>query len=362
MTSCHYLSDPIYPFFWIIFLSSSLAYHSDLSAKMQLVNIRNGLQAAFLAASVASTVVAKPLEGCSLAYRHTIAADIACGAQDAVTRCLSDLAEDQGLLQNCLISAGCNLHDAKVEADRAARRCKTNSDSEGSNVELRHLRGRHGLRTIREVVEVRAAQNDDESEKTTLATSATQDATTAAPSSINTWVMVQHLKGTTYTTRTCMTPTTVATSACSYINDAEETTCVATTAVIPTCVPGMMCAFSQSNGSVRCAQTGGMDTSGIIVAGVLGVAATVAIVTLCVMCCRERSKHKRDRRAAEAQAAMAAAAEAKRAPRAVTGMGGGGGGDYVPLMDAAGGSGRGGPEGSSQADPFRGGHQYYDSR
>ncbi|KKY29859.1 hypothetical protein UCDDA912_g10218 [Diaporthe ampelina] len=329
---------------------------------MQLVNMRNGFQAVFLATSLASTVVAKPPEGCSLAYRHNIAADIPCGTQDAVTRCLSDLAEDQGLLQNCLVSAGCNLHDAKVEAAQAARRCKTDSEIEGSNIELRHLRGRHGLRTIREVIEVRAAQDDDasnDSERTTLSTSATRDATTAAPSTTNTWVMVQHLKGTTYTTRTCMTPTTVATSACSYINDAEETACVATTAVIPTCVPGMMCAFSQSNGSVRCAQTGGMDTSGVVVAGVLGVAAAVAVATLCLMCCRERSKHKRDRRAAEARAAMAAAAEAKRAPRAGAGVGGG---DYVPLMDAAGGSGREGPGRPSQADPFRGGQEYYDSR
>lgn len=329
---------------------------------MKLANMRHGFQAVFLAASLASTAVAEPFEECSLAYRHNIAADIACGAQDAVTRCLSDLAEDQGLLQNCLVSAGCTLQDAKVEAARAAKRCKTNSDSEGSNIELRQLRGRHGLRTIREVVEVRAAQkkDDSDSEKTTLATLAIRDTTTAAPTSTNTWVMVQHLKGTTYTTVTCMTPTTVATSACSFINDAEETTCVATTAVIPSCVPGMKCGFSQSNGSVRCATTGGMGTGGIIVGSVLGVAAAVAIITICSMCCRERSKHKRDRRAAEA-AALAAAAEAKRAPRAATGMAGSG--DYVPLMgagDAAG--GREGPEPSGSADPFRGGPQYYDSR
>lgn len=331
---------------------------------MKLANMRHGFQAVFLAASLASTTVAEPLEECSLAYRHNIAADIACGAQDAVTRCLSDLAEDQGLLQNCLVSAGCTLQDAKVEADRAARRCKTNSDSEGSNIELRQLRGRHGLRTIREVVEVRAAQNKDEkdSEKTTLATLAIRDTTTAEPTSTNTWVMVQHLKGTTYTTVTCMTPTTVATSACSFINDAEETTCVATTAVIPSCVPGMKCGFSQTSGSVRCATTGGMGVGGIIVGSVLGVAAAVAIITLCSMCCRERNKQKKDRRAAEAQAALAAAAAAKRAPRAATAMAEGG--DYVPLMgagDAA--AGREGLEHPGQADPFRGEQQqYYDSR
>lgn len=317
-------------------------------------------QAVFLAASLASSVVAEPFEECSMAYRHNIAADIPCGAQQEVTHCLSYLAEDQGLLQNCLVSAGCSLQDAKVEAAGAAERCKANPESEGSNVELRHLRGRNGLRTIREVVEVRAAQNNDDSESTTLSTSATRDATTAAPSTTNTWVMVQHLKGTTYTTVTCMTPTTVATSACSYINDADGTTCVATNAVIPTCVPGKKCAFNQSNGSVRCATTGGMGVGGIIVGSVLGVGAAVSISILCFMCCRERNKNKRDRRAAEAQAALAAAAEAKRAPRAVTGMGGG---DYVPLMgagDAAG--GREGPEHHDQANPFRAGQQYYDSR
>ncbi|KAG6366004.1 hypothetical protein INS49_000180 [Diaporthe citri] len=331
---------------------------------MKLADMRHGLQAVFLAASLASTTVAEPFEECSLAYRHNIAADVACGAQDAVTRCLSDLAGDQGLLQNCLVSAGCPLQDAKVEAARAAKRCKSNSESDGSNMELRQLRGRHGLRTIREVVEVRAAQDkdDSDSEKTTLATLAIRETTTAAPTSTNTWVMVQHLKGTTYTTVTCMTPATVATSACSFINDADETACVATTAVIPSCVPGMKCGYSQTSGAVRCATTGGMGIGGIIVGSVLGVGAAVSIITICSMCIRERSRNKRDRRAAEAQAALAKAAEAKRAPRAATGMAGGG--DYVPLMgagDAAG--GREGPEISGPADPFRGvQQQYFDSR
>lgn len=328
---------------------------------MKLANMQNSLRAVVLAASLASTAVAEPLEECTLSYRRNLAADIPCGAQDAVVRCLSDLAEDQGLLQNCLVSAGCNLQDAKVEATWAAKRCKTNSEAEGNNLELRQLQERHGLRTIREVVEIRAVQNDADNEPTTLATMAIRDdATTAAPSTTNTWVMVQHLKGTTYTTITCMTPTTVATSACSFINDADDTACVATSAVIPTCVPGMKCAFSQTNGSVRCATTGGMGVGGIIVGSVLGIAAAISISILCFMCCRERSKHKKDRRAAEAQAALAAAAEAKRVPRAVTGMGGG---DYVPLMgagDAPG--GREGPEHPGPADPFRGGQQYYDSR
>lgn len=323
--------------------------------------MRNSLRAVFLAASLASTAKTEPLEECSLSYRRNLAADISCGAQDAVTRCLSDLAEDQGLLQNCLVSAGCTLQDAKIEATWAARRCKTSSDAEGSDLELRQLRERHGLRTIREVVEIRAVHNDDDNEPTTLATMAIRDdATTAAPSTTNTWVMVQHLKGTTYTTITCMTPTTVATSACSFINDADDTACVSTSAVIPTCVPGMKCAFSQTNGSVRCATTGGMGVGGIIVGSVLGIAAAISVSILCFMSCRERRKHKKDRRAAEAQAALAAAAEAKRAPRAVTGMGGG---DYVPLMGA--GDAPGGREGTEQpgpADPFRGGQQYYDSR
>lgn len=347
---------------------------------MKLSNMRESFQAVFLAASLASTAAAEPLEECSPACRHTIAAGISCGAQDAVTHCLSYLAEDQGLLQDCLVSAGCALQDAKVEAARASRRCKTGSDSESGNLELRHLRGRRGLRTIREVIEVRAAQNDDSdststsessstssstsestSEGTTLSTSATQSATTTAASTTNTWVMVQHLTGSTYTTVTCMTPTTVSTSACSYINDAEDTSCVATSAVIPTCVPGMMCAFNKSNGNVRCAETGGMNTSGIVVAIILGVFAAIAIAVLLFMCCRERSQHKKDRRAAEAQAALAAAAEAKKAPRAVTAMGSS---DYAPLMgdggDAAGGhDGVGRPD---QTDPFRGGQQYYDSR
>lgn len=199
----------------------------------------------------------------------------------------------------------------------------------------------------------------DDNAGTTLATVAIRDEATPAPTSTNTWVMIQHLTGTTYTTVTCMTPTTVATSACSFINDAEETTCVPTTAVVPSCVPGMMCAFNKGNGSVRCAQTGGFGTGGFVVSGVLGVAAAIAVSTLCFMCCRERSAHKRDRRAAEAQAALAAAAEAKKASsRAATGMATGG--DYAPLMGAGG--GREGPEQPGQVDPFRGGQPYYDSR
>lgn len=329
---------------------------------MKPANVRHTLQAVLLSASWASTVMAEPLEPCSLAERQNIAAGISCGNKGAVTRCLTDLAEDEGLLHVCLTGAGCTIQDARREAAQVARRCEPSSDIEETNIELRKLHARNGLRTIREVVEVRAAQADDEnndSEGTTLATVATRDATTPAPTSTNTWVMVQHLKGTTYTTVTCMTPTTVATSACSYINDAEETTCVPTTAVIPSCVPGMMCAFSQSNGSVRCAQKGGMDTSGVVIAIILGVAAAILVSTVCFLCCRERRAHKRDRRAAEAQAALAAAAEAKKASsRAATGMATGG--DYVPLMGASG--GREGMEHPVQADPFRGGQQYYDSR
>lgn len=327
---------------------------------MRLVNTRTTLGAVLLSASLASTVMADSFEPCSRANREVIAADISCGTKESVTRCLTDLAQDEGLLQVCLIGAGCSIPDARHEAEQVARRCETSSDSEESNIELRKLRARHGLRTIREVVEVRTAQadddNDNDSAGTTLATVAIRDeTTTAAPTSINTWVMVQHLTGTTYTTVTCMTPATVATSACSFINDAEDTACVATTAVVPSCVPGMMCAFNKSNGSVRCAQTGGMDTSGIVVAGILGVAAAIAVTTICTMCCRERRKHKRDRRAAEAQAALAAAAEAKKASsRAATGMAGSS--DYVPLMGAS------GAERPGQANPFTGGQQYYDSR
>ncbi|KAK2614144.1 hypothetical protein N8I77_000996 [Diaporthe amygdali] len=321
---------------------------------MKLANIRHSFQAVFLTASLASTVMAETAEGCSLAYRQNIAAAVSCGSRDAVTRCLSDLAEDQGLLQNCLVSAGCTLQDAKRDATWAANSCKMNSDSEESNLELRRLHGLHGLRTIREVVEIRAAAGDDD--KTTLSTSKTSDITAAA-STTNSWVMVNHVKGTTYTTVTCMTPTTVATSACSFINDADDTQCVATTAVIPTCLPGLMCSFSQTNGAVRCATRGGMDTGGFIVAGVLGVAVALSVATVCFMCCRERRAHKRDRRAAEAQAALAAVDEAKKASRAGTGMAGG---DYVPLMGAGGsGPGRGRP---GQADPFNEGQQYYDSR
>lgn len=330
---------------------------------MKPANLRNTLQAVLLSASWAGMVVAENFEPCSLADRQNLAANISCGTQELVTQCLTDLAEDEGRLQVCLIGAGCTMQDGKREAEQVARRCETSPDIDQSNIELRNLHARHGVRTIREVVEVRAAQAGDDNTNngaaTTLATVAVREDATLAPTSINTWVMIQHLKGTTYTTVTCMTPTTVATSACSYINEAEETTCVPTTAVVPSCVPGMMCAFNQGNGSVRCAQQGGFGVGGIVVAGVLGVTAAIAISTICFMCCRERSANKRDRRAAEAQAALAAAAEAKKASsRAATGMAAGS--DYVPLMGASG--GREATGYPPQADPFRGGPQYYDSR
>ncbi|KAL1860529.1 hypothetical protein Daus18300_009161 [Diaporthe australafricana] len=330
---------------------------------MKLANIQHSALAVFLAIPMASSISfgAKPLEGCSLVYRHNIAAAVSCGNRNAVENCLMGLAEDQDLLQDCLVSAGCTLQDAEREATWAAESCKTNPNIEENNVELRQQQhGRPGsLRAIREVVEVRAAAAAAaDEEKTTLATSATPDVTAAAGTSTNTWIMINHVTGTSYTTTTCMTATTVQTSECSFINAAEDTACVATTAVVPTCVPGMYCSFSQTSGSVKCVVKGGMETSGIVVAGVLGVAAFIAISTLCFMGCRERRAHKRDRRAAEAQAALAATAAAKRPSRAGTGVGGG---DYAPLMGAGVGA-QGPPERPGRANPFSGGHQYYDSR
>ena len=66
---------------------SSFTFLLDLPAKMKLANMRPSFQAVFLAASLASAVVAEPFEECSMAFRHNMAADIPCGSQDAVTRC-----------------------------------------------------------------------------------------------------------------------------------------------------------------------------------------------------------------------------------------------------------------------------------
>lgn len=326
--------------------------------------MKNILQAVvLLSSSWAGMAMAeqKHLEPCSLADRKSLAANISCGSPRLVTRCLIDLAEDESPLQACLIGAGCTVQEGSEEAEQAVSRCGTSSDIDESKIELRNKQARNRLRTIQEVVEVRRAHAaaDDENTGTTLAKVAIRDEATPAPTSTNTWVMIQHLTGTRYTTVTCMTPATVATSSCSFINDAEETTCAPTTVVVPSCVPGMTCGFSKTSGSVRCAQKGGFGTGGFVVAGVLGVAAAITISALCFSCCRERRVHKRDRRAAEAQAALAAEAEAKRSSsRAASGMAAGD--DYVPLMDASG--GRQGPQQPRQADPFRGGQQYHDSR
>lgn len=131
-----------------------------------------------------------------------------------------------------------------------------------------------------------------------------------------------------------MTPTTVPTKVCSYIND-KTTTCASTTAVIPTCVPGMLGSFSQDTGSVSCTTKGGMDPSGFIVVGVLGLAATVAATAISLLCCRDhrsrKAGRKAGRKAAEVRAAMVAASETKKAPRVGVAEVEG---DHEPLMSA----------------------------
>lgn len=167
-----------------------------------------------------------------------------------------------------------------------------------------------------------------------------------------------------------MTPTALATKACSFIND-KTTTCASTTAVVPTCVPGMICSFADDTGSVSCVTKGGMHPSGFIVVGVLGLAATAATTAIGLMCCRDHRYRKSVRKAAEVRAAMLAAAEIKKVPRVEVselggGAHGGGGGDHVPLMSS-------GPEtfaairvpGIEQeqhyGDPFEDGRGYYGS-
>lgn len=242
------------------------------------------------------------------------------------------------------------------------------------NVDLRArmLHGRSRWRVHEEVVQVRAPATDDtttdddsnaDDAQTTLSTSTTSDAL-ATTTSQNTWVMVEHVTGTSYSTVTCMTPTTVATKACSYIND-KTTTCASTTAVIPTCVPGMLCSFSQDTGAVSCATKGGMQPSGFVVVAVLGLAATVATTAISIMCCRDHRSRKATKKAAEVRAAMLAAGEVKKAPpRVEVAEVGARGGDHVPLMSS-------GPNtfaaiqvtGIAQeqryGDPFEDGRAYY---
>ncbi|KAK7734262.1 hypothetical protein SLS53_007911 [Cytospora paraplurivora] len=216
----------------------------------------------------------------------------------------------------------------------------TTGDGE-KDVEPRRLHGRSRWQVHREVVEVRVPKpaNDDDSgsddSKTTLSTSTTTSSDLAATTSPNTWVAVQHVTGTAYTTVTCMTPKTVATSACSYIND-KQTTCVSTSAVIPTCLPGMLCAFSDTTGAVSCMKKSGIDASGIVVVAVFGLGVAIAVVTICSMCCRERRQNKVARRAAEARLEMLAARELKKKTAMVeVAAAGGTGGAYAPLVNAA---------------------------
>lgn len=242
------------------------------------------------------------------------------------------------------------------------------SDTGENTAEPRRFHGRSRWRVLEEVVEVRSPRPDDKDDKTTLTTSTTTTSNTlATTTSPNTWVVVQHVTGTSYSTVTCMTPTTVATSACSYIND-KTTTCAATSAVVPTCVPGMLCYFSQTNGAVSCAHKGGMQLSGFIVVGVLGLAAAAAFTAITVMCCQERRARKAVRKSAEVRAAMMAASEAKKAPRVdVVEVGRGGyatlkgavpDGDEAPdAYDGAVDSGRGQEQRYGDADPFDNEHE-----
>ncbi|ROW05027.1 hypothetical protein VSDG_00650 [Cytospora chrysosperma] len=250
------------------------------------------------------------------------------------------------------------------------------NDEDSVDLRPRVLYGRSRWQVREEIVQIRApatddtttTDNDDDDDsnaddaQTTLSTSTTSDAL-ATTTSQNTWVMVQHVTGTSYSTITCMTPTTVATSACSYVND-KTTACASTTAVIPTCVPGMLCSFSQDNGAVSCVTKGGMHPSGFIVVAVLGLAAAVATTVISILCCRDHRSRKAVKKAAEARAAMLAAAEVKKAPRVEVAELGGKRGDHVPLMGS-------GPNTSAATqvpgiaqeqrygDPFEDGRSYY---
>ncbi|KUI55862.1 hypothetical protein VP1G_03290 [Cytospora mali] len=218
------------------------------------------------------------------------------------------------------------------------------TDNAEKNGELRRqLHGRSRWQLHEEVVEVRSPLPDDINAgeaKTTLSTSTTTTTTSnalVARTSSNTWIMIQHVTGTTYSTVTCMTPTTVATNACSWIND-KTTTCQSTTAVVPTCLSEKICYFSQNDGALSCVPRGGMPTSGFAVVGVMGLAVAVAVTSITIMCCRDHRARKSMKQAAEAKAAIMAAKAAKKPPRVEVSEVGAVGGDHVPLMSAAGSS------------------------
>ncbi|KUI68102.1 hypothetical protein VM1G_03660 [Cytospora mali] len=217
----------------------------------------------------------------------------------------------------------------------------TTDNAENNGKLRRQLHGRSRWQLHEEVVEVRSPLPDDinaNEAKTTLSTSTTANNVLAARTSSNTWVMIQHVTGTTYSTVTCMTPTTVATKACSWIND-KTTACQSTTAVVPTCLSEKICYFSQNNGELSCVPRGGMPASGFAVVGVMGIAVAVAVTSITIMCCRDHRARKSMKQAAEAKAAMMAAkAAARKPPRVEVSEMGAVGGDHVPLMSAAGSS------------------------
>lgn len=148
------------------------------------------------------------------------------------------------------------------------------------------------------------------STSSTLTTSTTSLSTTtslASTTSSNPYVFTRVADNST-SLLTCMTETITTTTACSSKKvDHKYTTSCATAAVtFPTCLDGLSCSFSQTNGALSCYQKGGIPVYGKIILVIMGLAASLAISAILTLCFRERSQVKRYRQAAEEKALLAA--------------------------------------------------------
>lgn len=277
--------------------------------------------------------------GCPLDVSAHVAAQVACGNSHTVAFAVEWHGADVARLEKWFRLAGCADAEAAVEAVRVVERCQTGAvlkDLGDDNLELRlearrtparRLFGRRTLDLEARVHDERAPDDDDDddaddadaddstttttsAETTTLATSTTSTPTitsTASATSSNPYV-VTRTSGSSTSTLTCMTMTTTTATYCS-MHEADKhnvKTCVTQPVSLPTCLPGLSCAFSQTTGTLSCYQKQGMPLVGKIILGIMGLAAALALSAILTLCCRERSQVKRHRQAAEEKALLAA--------------------------------------------------------
>lgn len=136
---------------------------------------------------------------------------------------------------------------------------------------------------------------------TTLATSTTSTSSDlASTSSYNPYVLTLG-SGTSTSYLTCMTETTVTSTACSSTKEKGKwsTSCATAAVVEPTCLSGISCSFSQTTGALSCYKKDGIPTYGLFILGIMCLIVAFLFCAIVTMCYRDRTRVNLRRKAAE---------------------------------------------------------------